>query len=444
MRGVLVRLMGMVLLTLGLPGCADEPQRSGPPHVVFIVIDTLRADHLPDYGYPVETAPFLARLAASGVLFERVIAPSSWTKTSMASIMTGLDPASHGVLRHRNAVPPRLQTLAEQFEAHGYETIGINTNPWLQEQFGFSAGFEIYETIRDAKESGRANEVNRRALDLVAERWNDRPVFLYLHYMDVHAPYRSGLEEASGPSLRLPGRGEIDDATVERAYRKEGLTGPAVEERVIALYDAGIRNLDAALERLLHEIGASLPPEDTLIVITSDHGEAFREHGTTEHGHNLYPEVIRVPLIFAWPGVLPAGMRIGAQVRSIDIAPTLLALAGVAVPESFEGSPLLPMNPDGIADRVAHSEVYFRRPLSPFHFTAVVSRNHLYVREKMKDAAEFYDLSRDPTAQRDLGAAHPDAAAYAAIEHSAEIVRPPERELDAETREELEALGYLK
>jgi arylsulfatase A-like enzyme len=286
--------------------------------------------------------------------------------------------------------------------------------------------------------------VNRRALELLAARSVDRPYFLYLHYMDVHAPYRPEAEGASGPPVELPGRGAVDDATLEFEYRKESLTGAGVEERTIALYDAGIREFDASLEELLAGITGAGFAENLLIVVTSDHGEGFREHGTTEHGHNLYPEVVEVPLMFRWPGVLPAGVRIGAQVRSIDIAPTLLALAGVAIPDEFEGEALLPMEPGAIEDRIGYSEVYFRRPLDPFHFTAVVSRDHFYVREQMKNVAEFYDLRLDPGAQHDLGSDHPLAADYRARERSAPVGRPADRELDPETREELEALGYLK
>ena len=218
--------------------------------------------------------------------------------------------------------------------------------------------------------------------------------------MDVHAPYRSDSIDPPGARSRVEGDGVLDDETLEKAYRMQGLAGPGVEERAIELYDAGIRSLDAALEELLRKIGRHLPAENTLVVVTSDHGEAFREHGTTEHGGNLYPEVVGVPLLFSWPGVLPEGVRIGAQVRSIDIAPTVLALADMNVPKAFEGMPLLPMLAGQIEDRIGRSEVYFRRPLSPFHFAAVVSRDHLYVREKMNGRVEFFDLRSDPRNSR--------------------------------------------
>jgi len=432
MRKRRARWIAGLPIFLSLVACGAAPRPDAPPNIVMIVVDTLRADHLPSYGYLRDTAPGISRLAASGVLFERVIAPSSWTKTSMASIMTGQLPASHGVLRHRNALPSRTTTLASRLASQGYRTLGVNTNPWLQAQFGFDAGFDVYETIRHAKESGVATEVNRRALALLAASPRDRPVFLYLHFMDVHAPYR------------ITGVSTAEDAALEYAYRKEGLDDPGVQERVIELYDAGIHALDAELSTLRRELAAVLPAEETLTVLTSDHGEAFREHGNTEHGKDLYPEVLEVPLIFAWPGVLPEGVRVAAQVRSIDIAPTLLALAQGSVPDSFEGSPLLPLTGHAIEDRLAHSELYFRRPLDPFHLAAVISPDHFFVHEKMSGTTEFYDLRADPGAQHDLGGDDPRAARYAASERSATVIRPAERTLDAGTRDELEALGYLK
>jgi arylsulfatase A-like enzyme len=437
-------VLAFVAFCVSLSSCAADPGRIGPPDIVFIVIDALRADHLPTYGYAGDTAPTLRRLARQGVVFERVIAPSSWTKTSMASIMTAQNPLSHGVLRHQDVLPRRLSTLAEALEAHGYATIGVNTNPWLQPQFGFAAGFRVYETLRKARESGRAADVNERALSLLRERLPEMPVFLYLHYMDVHGPYRPGPAFRSGEPVTLPGRGVVADSALEEQYRKEGLTGPGVQERVVELYDGSIRTLDAALGQLLEGMRPLVDFDNTIIVVTSDHGESFREHGTTEHGWNLYPEVIEVPLLFVLPGHSSEATRISAQVRSIDIAPTLLALADVGIPESFEGSPLLPMEPGGIEDRIAHSEVRFRRPRPRYHYTAVISPDHLYQREKFGDVVEFYDLRADPSAMRDLGAAHPGATAYVDLEVREPVRAPKQKELDSETREELKALGYLQ
>jgi arylsulfatase A-like enzyme len=411
---------------------------------VLILIDTLRSDHLASYGYGIDTAPTIRRLAERGVLFERVIAQSSWTKTAMASIMTSRDPSGHGVLRHKDVVPRQLPTLAELLEVGGYDTIGLNTNPWLKAMFGFDAGFGVYETLHRGKEASPAWEVNYRALELLRERTRKNPVFLYLHYMDVHAPYGPQPYSFPGEAISVPEIGVVPDSQLELMYRKGGLEAPGVQERVIDLYDGGIRTVDEAIARLLEDLRKTDGFDDTVFVITSDHGESFREHGTTEHGQNLFPEVYDVPLVFFWPGILPAGTRIGAQVRSIDIVPTLLSWAGVAPPDELDGVPLLPMEPGAIRDRIAQSEVRFRRPKPPFHHAAVISREHLYVREKLSNVVEFYDLVSDPAALRDLGPSHPDATFYAELEGSSAAKTAEQTELDDQTRKELEALGYVQ
>jgi arylsulfatase len=438
------RVAAVIALGVSLSSCGSDSSRIGPPNIVFILIDSLRADHLPSYGYASDTAPALRRLAQKGVLFERVIAPSSWTKTSMASIMTARNPSRHGVLRHRDLLPRELSTLAEALAMHGYETIGVNTNPWLKPQFGFAAGFRVYETLRKVKKSAQSAEVNERALALLREPSRRVPVFLYLHYMDVHGPYQPDPAFVGGKPVTLPGGEVIADSALEEQYRKAGLAAPGVQARVIELYDGGIRTLDAAVEELLEGMRPLIDFNHTIFVVTSDHGESFREHGTTEHGWNLYPEVIEVPLIFVWPERLSKAIRIGAQVRSIDIAPTILALAGISIPDSFEGSPLLPMKPGEVDARIANSEVRFRRPRPPYHYTAVISPDHFYQREKFDDVEEFYDLRVDPGATHDLGGAHPRAIKLAELEVSTPIPAPEQRDLDAETRDELKALGYLQ
>jgi hypothetical protein len=164
---------------------------------VLIVVDTLRSDHLPSYGYPRAAAP---RLADEGLLFERVIAPSSWTKTSMASIMTGLNPDRHAVRGVEDVLSDALPTLATAFSDAGYATLGVNTNPWLEPSFGFSRGFDLYET----RVFSPASEVNRIALSHLREQ-RQTPFLLYVHYMDVHAPYRFREE----PSIDLYGAWNI-------------------------------------------------------------------------------------------------------------------------------------------------------------------------------------------------------------------------------------------
>jgi arylsulfatase A-like enzyme len=424
-------------LLCALLACGPAPPPDAPD-IVLIVVDTLRSDHLPGYGYPRNTAPALGRLADEGVLFERVIAASSWTKTSMASIMTGLDPGRHSVRGVEDALSERLPTLASTLADAGYATLGINTNPWLEPGFGFDRGFDLYET----RVFSPANEVNRIALARVREL-DRRPFLLYLHYMDVHAPYRFRESQMADRPLFLPGRGAVPDNALEHAYRKEKLQGPGVQERVIRLSDAGIRAVDDAIDELLHALRREGALENALVVVTSDHGESFREHGSTEHGRNLYPEVYEVPLIMHWPGHIPSGARIPAQARGVDLLPTLLELAGVPIPSELDGSSLLPLDIEAREPRVAVAAVGLNDYIPDRDYVAVISPEHLYIRERRSGNVEFYDLERDPGARRDLGGSHPAVERYRGLREVGEGVSAPKTRIDESTRERLKALGYL-
>ncbi len=432
---------------LWLFGCSAVEQRVERPNIVFVLIDTLRADHLTSYGYQKDTAVNIQKLAEQGVLFERVIAPSSWTKTSMASIMTSRNATRHGVVSVTDVIPHALVTLAEGLDAEGYHTIGVNSNPWMNSRFGFSAGFDHYETfpIINKYFFGDAEKINRKALKLLDATPDDGdPFFLYLHYMDVHSPYLPKSRFFSAPELSIPEIGPVPDFELEYLYRIENLEAPGVVERMIDLYDGEIRTVDAAIGGLLKNLKESGRLENTIVVITSDHGEEFREHGNVEHGWNLYPEVYEVPLIISWSGHLPAGIRITSQVRSIDIAPTLFAMADLPVPESFEGEPLLPMTSHALPDRIAKSFVGFNPRLPKLDYAAIVSPRYLYVRERVNNTVEFYDLQSDPGAKNNLGASHAEAASYAKLESEATIRTDEQTALDEETRRQLKALGYLQ
>ena len=415
-----------------------------PPNVLLILIDTLRADHLAAYGYSVDTAPNLERLARNGVLFERVIAPSSWTKTSMASIITGLNPLDHGVRGPHDVLPVQLDTLAEAFAAAGYFTIGVNTNPWLQIGYGFDAGFDVYETFKpDNAPFETAGNVTREALALLKRAPTDRPTFLYVHYMDAHAPYRPMPGFPSEPPLVDPDGNPMPDDKLEFLYREEALDFPGVQQRVLDLYDAGIRTVDDAIGTLLSELSTMGWDRNVVIAVTSDHGEAFREHGTAEHGRNLYPEVYRVPLIFSAPSKLHPGQRIQSQVRGIDVAPTLLSLAGIDPPDSCRGEPLLPVKSGDVRERVAVSAVGLNDAIPHLDYVALVSEDYLYVRERQNDRMEFYDLRTDPGARDDLGANHPQAKRFRDLEEHLGTATALRKELDPQTIEQLKALGYM-
>ena len=300
---------------------------------MLIVVDTLRADWTTPYGDPRGTSPELARWAARGAVFEEVRSQSSWTKISMASLMTSLWPHSHGLFEARDALGEGAVTLAELLRDAGYRCYAVQSNGWLDQSFGFHQGFDRYAFPRGTGAAGiatsqiwpHADRVYQEAARLIDEHDPARPMFLYLHFMDVH-------EYAAPPE-----------------FRSFGQDTPGA-------YLAAIRWDDDALARVREKLDDAGLLDRTVMVFASDHGEAFGEHGKQGHARNALTATLRTPLVIRFPFPI-APLRISAQVRNLDIAPTLLELAGVAVPEFFQGRSLLPLltAEEAAEDRVAYA-----------------------------------------------------------------------------------------
>lgn len=318
-----------VALALGLVGCgrpstpAEVPARLaalGRPNFVLILVDTLRADFTTPYGFGENTSPELGRWAQRGVVFERVRSQSSWTKMSMASLFTSLWPRSHGIKEAKDGLAEEALTLAEVLRDAGYATYGVQTNGWLHQSFGFHQGFERYmfpATGGDPRlgraslwpHAGRVVEESQR---LLAAHDPKRPFFLYLHFMDVH-------EYAAPPDHKTFG-------TDSRGA-----------------YLAAISWVDDAVGRVRGQLEDAGLLDRTVIVFGSDHGETFGEHGVHGHARNVLTPVVWVPLLLRFPFRVEPPIRVRTQVRNVDVAPTLLELAGVPVPAGYEGRSLVPL-----------------------------------------------------------------------------------------------------
>jgi arylsulfatase A-like enzyme len=306
-----------------LPACKGG-KTQGRPNVVLVVIDTLRQDHLPFYGYRLNTAPFLTELAARGVVCESCTSTSSFTSPASASILTSLYPFQHGVHKglivtlnqqsedptlRLNRIPNAVLTLGEWLRDEGYRTFAVADNLNICEAEGFTQGFDRFATMNNLG----AAQVGRQARLWQKEMRAGAPYFLYLHYMDPHAPYL-----ACKPWY-VAGGDELQDA--------------------IARYDSEIRSVDEQLRELSSELSWD---ENTILVVTADHGEEFLEHGQTGHGKSLYNEVLRVPLLF-WSSSSPlAPQRLPQEVSTVDIMPTIGAMLGMKAAEGFSGISLWP------------------------------------------------------------------------------------------------------
>jgi len=406
------------------------------PNVVLVVIDTLRADHLPFYGYPKETAPFLSKQAARGVLFEKAYAPSSWTAPATASIFTSLYPFQHGVVMgflaqmsvirrnpsiKLNRIPEKVTTLPEVFHRGGYRTFGVVDNINICRSQGFEQGFDRLVSLRH--EGGRV--VNQKVLDLEKEIRAGGPYFLYLHYNDAHIPYRIPLSKG--------------EKTGERDKDKK------------ARYDKEIAFVDSCLEKLYARFGWS---RNTLFIVTADHGEEMMERGIYGHGKSLYNTVIHVPLLFSWPErEFIAAMRRRANVSTIDIMPTLVSLLDFRRVKGLVGKDLTPelegkAGAGGARNIYSHLHTFAGTPNESL-WMACLNGEFKYI-FKAPDTHSLFDLKRDPGEDRNLYAkeqrtAHGLAKSLFAFEkscprYSAEYV---DFQLDKKSIEQLRSLGYV-
>ncbi len=336
----------LAALTLPLPllgACAQEPERAPTrPNVVLLVIDTLRADRLPFYGYSRDTAPFLSELAERGVVFERAWSTSSWTAPSTASIMTGLYPNQHGVTQgirvtrllqegddatlELNRIPAPLRTVPERMQELGYKTFGAADNPNICAEMGFADGFDRFSGTSDEG----SDAVNARLFGWLPEIRQAEPWFVYLHYMDPHAPYlerKPYFDLAGTPAVGPPG---------------------TPRHRIHAAYDSEIRALDDRVRAAFEALGAN---EDTVVVFVADHGEELKQRGSDQHGFKLFSELNRVPLVIVDPTRPDAVGRVAADVSQVDLLPTLHDILDEpqAPGAGLAGQSLVPLYAGGIA-----------------------------------------------------------------------------------------------
>lgn len=460
-----------------------DPSDERPRHVLFVVIDTLRADALGCYGYERPTSPRMDALAEAGTVFEDVSSPAPWTKPSTASLLTGLWPSRHGALKHGSKLrtPDELPTLAETFRDAGFATAGFVSNPNVKADFDFDRGFQEFfdrpvddsvpnATIRDSVFGRLLIAVTRYqfnwkyandifAMNRHVEAWlranKDQDFFLYVHYIDPHTPY--------SPPARW--RREFT--------RSHGGFPLHTERRALVgrdLYDGEVRTSDEGMGNvfdLLEELGIA---DDTLTVITSDHGEEFNEKGMFEHGYSLYQAEVFVPLIFHGPGV--EAQRVDMPVSTTQVAATLLEVAGVAAgtpsePYVFgdaaslahvlagETSGDTPMNflENEFNMSQAPTPDFVHEGIREGSWKLVLTRKSRFRPIDRFDFEELYDLAVDPGEENNL---FHDAAQEDRVERmmqrlsahrtflEAKGLRGGEvREMTAEEIEMLKQLGYL-
>ncbi len=392
------------------PGCgSDRPLPTGAsasPDVILVSIDTLRADHLSSYGYERQTSPFLDSLAADGVRFAHARSASPWTLPAHTTMLTGQLPATHRVVDDSLSISDTVPWLPELMASAGYATAGFVSTLYVSRMFGFQRGFDHFDDfgIETEKENLRgenvASDVIDRALSWWSEQPDGEPVFLFLHFYDVHytydppAPYDTMFD-------RAPQEGD-------RKYKNyfHFLKSPVDDAQMahqIAQYDESIRYVDAQLERLSEAAAAA--GRQVRWVVTADHGEEFGERGSWGHAHTLYAEQLHIPLILSGPGI-PAGRVVEEWVGNHDIAPTIAGWAGGALKaDGINLAPALDGAPIPSRPFLAETTRFKTNRLS-------LLEGGLRLEWDLKaDRIELFDPITDPRETTDLAATRPEEAA---------------------------------
>jgi choline-sulfatase len=431
-----MRVAGRALLTLTLllAGCADErPPRS----VLLLTLDTVRTDALGSYGGARARTPHLDALAAESVRYNQAVTTTPYTGPSHASILTGLYPPQHGLRDfRRQSLPEPAVTLAEILAAAGYDTAAFVSTYVLDPRYGLDQGFDRYSSPGpDGKLHAQrpAGQTVREAIDWLDARDGGRPFFLWIHLYDAHAPY------LPPPRLRDPPPG-VAKGSVEWERH---------------LYYRETTYADLEIGRLLAFLRDRGVYEDLIVAVVADHGELLGEHGRAIRTHSpwLVDAAVRVPMLVRIPGLLAPG-TVDAQVRVIDLFPTLLEALGLPVPAGTEGQSLVRVAAG--PPRPAYSETFYEHyPLRAEEGRELASLRldgwKLMIRPGRE---ELYDLRRDPDELRDVSGAHPRELARLRGELERlrtrwpEAVRSREIELSDEERadhvERLRALGYVE
>ncbi|MBN1272684.1 MAG: sulfatase [Candidatus Aminicenantes bacterium] len=437
------------------------------PNVIFILADALRADHLGCYGYPRPTSSHIDAFADKGIVFERMMSNSPWTKPSVASLFTSLLPHEHGVQNWVADLDSKNLTLAEAFRNRKYTTAGFHANPIISSRHNFQQGFETYQELP-------LNECDKIAdtfLGWLSEHKN-KTFFAYLHFMDNHLPYDPpeeilGILEPEGTLSSMTGR------NIAFTMRMMTVIGLSAEDRqhLINLYDAELIDFDRQFQKILASVERYGIADNTIIVLTADHGEELWDHGGFEHGHSVYNELLHVPMIIKGPQ-LPA-KRISPFVQMLDVFPSLMALTGKPIPPGLRGKDftgLLLDDKNNDRDIIAEATLYdvqknalIKNGWKLIHNTGIFFEDTFlslgdmtsFFSPEPEESYELYDLRTDFQEKNNLILKQPDIVRI--LKNRFQLILSPlyhhsvqkkEKKSEDKIREkklkDLKSLGYIK
>jgi arylsulfatase len=473
----LLLLAGVALLAIvgGIVWALTRPYVP-PYNVVILVVDALRPEKLGCYGAKRRITPHIDAIAKQSIVFKRAYAQSSWTKSSVASLLTGAYAHRHGVFSERGPrarLSPQAETLPEVLVRNNMETVAISVNPNVSDRAGLNQGFRHFPRISDYsnKTTGRAAHHTIGTIERIAAE--KKRVFLYVHFLDPHDPY--------DPPTRTPACGERLEQLAPKVSRKEILDGKAhivsgeealAKRRLLrrgvmpkpdpltpdelayleALYDCELELVDRAVGMIVDALRDKGMLERTMLVITSDHGEEFLDHGMLRHGYQLFEESVRVPLIIRMPGEPQPAVRDDVA-EHVDLFPTILRGLEIEHPDaSVDGEVLeLPGIKGGTRQRHAHGATRFRRR----DLTYFVDGDHKLIVDHAKKTQQLFDLSRDPHEKNPLSDDSKTGQLMGRLQGlldraqahrlpGAPVKVPRSKRKAAQIRKQLESLGYIQ
>lgn len=471
-----------------------SPPPAGSPNLLVLLIDTLRSDHLSCYGYGKPTSPSIDRLASEGALFLSAYSQASWTKPATASLMTGLYPSTHQTISMGSGLMESLRILPEVYREKGYRTAILTSNNLVSPLFGFDQGVDLFyygkaQMVRELMFGNivrtllRANQDRKRMVedwfwkleallrfrervdyDPSAESLNarflewleeepGRPFFAYIHYIEPHFPYTP---PAPFDTLFAPIEpGAYVQPTQNYGFqpfdRMDGVERELLE-KVIGEYDGEIAYLDSLLGQFFRELDRRGVLDRTIIVLTSDHGEEFFDHRMWGHGHSLFNEVVRIPLIMRFPGKIPAGMRVEGLASLVDVMPTLLELSGIEENLETAGGSLVPALTRPGADtllQTSYGEVLTGGRKAWFLTDGTYKL--LRAQKGVLEETMLFDLADGGREEEDLSDSLPTVKEALVRkmdeiyrESSSKAVAGENMRLDKATEDQLRALGYIQ
>lgn len=434
--------IGAALLAVG----CGTPQPALTRGIVLLDIDTLRADHLGCYGYGRGTSPAIDALAARAVVFDWAFAQAPYTPPSQSSLLTGLHVASHGVRTRADRLRPGIDTLAELLAEKGFKTAAFTDGGFMSRGFGLDQGFELYDS-----EGGGLDRIGPKAIAWLEARRSE-PFLLLLHTYDVHTPYLppAPLRDRFGALVEVPTPGFEPSSEVLEAIRTSRWTEAPLPlpERDLryaeAMYDAEIAHVDAWIERIVATLAETGLDAYTTVILFSDHGEEFGEHGSVLH-EKPYATVTRIPFIVRTPGST-TGQRRDEVIQGVDLLPTVVALTGARLPRGVEGRSLLPaLRGEALAPRPAFGENPWVTPGSYM----VDGAYHLLFHPGT-DAMELFRFRADLQERVNLAVSQPGVVADMRRNldrHDSALaalaISPDKSVIDDETARRLRSLGYL-